>query len=589
MTSLRPEPQLPASRQHADATIWSPPSPPGPGQRVAWTALAGSAPAAAVAAAARHRGGLTLLVAADTAAARRWIEELSFYDAGLEALIFPDWETLPYDAFSPHEDIVAERLATLHQLPRWQDQHAGPGVLVVPMRTLMQRVVPRSFVDGNAIRLAVGDRYDIALERDQLLAAGYAAVETVSGPGEFAVRGSLMDIYPVGSGTAVRVDLLDDDIESLRLFDAETQRTIERIERLELLPAKEYPLNAESIARFRDCWHHTFDVDVRRVSLYQDISQRIPPSGVEYYLPFFFDDLETLFDFVPAECLTVVDGAAFDHGERFHADVLDRYENLRHDVERPILPPDSLFLPPDEVRGRLNRHPQVHLNGTGRHQIAFATRPLPDLEARPRQKEPASAVVDFVRQVDRPVLFVADTAGRREVLQEFLARAGLRPKEVDDLEDFRSAGEPLAIALATLDRGLLVDELAVVTESEIFGHQVAERRARSNRVLDPDQIIKNLTELHIGDPVVHIDHGIGRYQGLQTLTIDGSPNEFLTLVYADDAKLYVPVTSLHLISRYAGAEHEHAPLHRLGSDQWEKAKRKAREKIYDVAAELLNI
>ena len=335
MTSLTPEPDLPITGQAADADIWSPPPPPGPGQRVSWTELAGSAPAAAVAAAVRARGGLTLLIAADTAAARRWIQELAFYDRDLEALIFPDWETLPYDAFSPHEDIVAERLATLHQLPRWQDRHAGPGVLVVPMRTLMQRVVPRSFVDGNAMRLATGDRYLIAAERDQLLAAGYAAVETVTGPGEFAVRGSLMDVFPVGADTAVRVDLLDDEIESLRLFDAETQRTIEKVDRLELLPAKEYPLNADSIARFRDRWHHTFDVDVRRVSLYQDISQRIPPSGVEYYLPFFFDGLETLFEFVPAECLTFVDAAAFDHGERFHADVLDRYDNLRHDVERP--------------------------------------------------------------------------------------------------------------------------------------------------------------------------------------------------------------------------------------------------------------
>jgi transcription-repair coupling factor (superfamily II helicase) len=565
---------------------FSPPSAPGPGQRAGWEGLHGSAAALAVAAATRSRRELTVVVAADSAAARHWVHELGFVAPDIETLYFPEWETLAYDAFSPHEDIISERLHTLYTLPR---QAHDARHLVITLPTLLQRLAPRRYVEGFTLDLAVGARFRIADERRWLEAAGYLAVETVTGHGEFAVRGSLMDIFPMGSDAPLRVDLLDDEIESLRTFDPDTQRTMQRVEHFELLPAKEFPLDDAAIGRFRDRWHTTFNVDVRRCSVYQDVSHGMAPNGVEYYLPLFFDEMASLFDYLPSGTLIVADADPIGGTRTYLGEVGARFESLRHDVERPILPPEQLYLLEDELAGAIRRHALIDLVRPVRHAFTFASEPLPDLTANPRAKEPAAALKSFVADAARPVLFVADTAGRREVFYEFLSRAGLRPQEVDSLATFRAGEVPLGLTIAPVERGLAVDGLAIITENQVFGHQVTERRVRAARMLDPEQIIRNLTELHVGEPVVHVTHGIGRYLGLVTLTIDDSPNEFIALEYADDAKLYVPVTSLQLVSRYAGADAEHAPLHRLGSDQWEKAKRRAAEKAHDVAAELLNI
>ncbi len=565
---------------------FSPPPAPGAGQHVGWTGLQGAAAALPVAAATRERDDLTVVVTADGAAARRWHNELEFVAPDVETLYFPEWETLAYDAFSPHEDIISERLSTLHRLPR---QGRGARCLVVTLPTLLQRLPPRSYVEGHTLKLAVGQRFRAHEERLQLEAAGYRAVETVTGRGEFAVRGSLMDIFPMGSDAPLRIDLMDDEIESLRTFDPDNQRTMDRVEAFELLPAKEFPLDQSAIALFRDKWHNTFNVDVRRCSVYQDVSQGISPNGVEYYLPLFFDTLATLFDYLPAGALLVADADLLAVARSYREEVARRYDSLAHDVERPILPPEALFLREEELGSALRQRPLIELVRTVKHGFDFESRSLPDLSANVRARDPAAALHGFLESTEAPVLFVADTAGRREVFYEFLSRAGIRPREVASLADFRNGDDRYGLTIAPLERGLWLEELAIITENQIFGHQVNERRIRATRVLDPDQIIRNLTELNLGEPVVHIEHGIGRYLGLETLTIDGSPNEFLALAYADDAKLYVPVTSLHLISRYSGADAEHAPLHRLGSDQWEKAKRRAAEKVHDVAAELLNI
>jgi len=568
---------------------FDPPATPGPGQRSQWQNLHAGAAGLAVARAAAAHAGLTVVVARDTPSAQRWLRELGFYGAGLPSLPFPDLETLPYDVFSPHQDIISERLSTLRTLRGLSRGNAQPQVLVVPVQTLLQRVVPASYVDGHTMHLETGQRFDLDTERRRLEAAGYAAVDTVTGHGEYAVRGSLMDVFPMGSAAPVRIDLFDDEIDSLRTFDPESQRTLERTERISMLPAREFPFDDAAIARFRDRWHNTFNVDVRRASIYQDVSQRIPPGGVEYYLPFFFDELADLFDYVPAGSMVVEDRGVDTAAAHFLDDVARRYESLRHDVERPILPPESLYLRIEELQQALNRHGRIQVNHDGRHAIGFDSIPLPSIEANPRAQQPARALCDFLAESQARTLFVADTAGRREVFWEFLSRAGIQPTEVDCFDDFLSAAQETCITIAPLDEGLAAAGVRVVTESEVFGHQVQERRQRSTRALDPEQIIKNLTELHVGEPVVHIEHGIGRYQGLQTLEIDGTPHEFLTLEYADQARLYVPVTSLHLISRYAGAEESLAPLHRLGSDQWDKAKRRAAERAYDVAAELLDI
>jgi transcription-repair coupling factor (superfamily II helicase) len=567
----------------------TPPPPPGAGQRAQWLDLHGAAGSLAIAATAAGHDALTVVITRDTASAQRRMRELGFFARALPLAQFPDWETLAYDAFSPHQEIVAERLTTLKAL-RGDAQSTGTrGLLVVPVQTLLQRIVPASYVDGHVLQLESGQRFAPGAERRRLEAAGYVAVDTVSGHGEFAVRGSLMDIFPIGSDTPVRIDLFDDEIESLRTFDAETQRTLDRVTRISLLPAREFPFDDGAIARFRDRWHNTFNVDVRRCTVYQDVSHRLAPGGVEYYLPFFFDELGSLFDYLPPATLIIEEAGLENAAARFLEEVAHRYEDLRHDVERPILPPQRLFLDLQSLQQACNRHGRIQLDRPGRHGVRFASRPLPSVEANPRSQAPAQALLGCLAETPGRTLFVADTAGRREVFGEFLGRSGIRPREVDDFHGFADGDDQLAICIAPLDHGLALDDLRIITESEVFGHQVQERRQRANRVLDPEQIIRNLTELHIGEPVVHLEHGIGRYLGLGTLEIDGTPHEFLMLEYAEGAKLYVPVTALHLISRYAGAEAEHAPLHRLGSDQWEKAKRRAVEKAYDVAAELLNI
>lgn len=570
----------------APISPFQPPAAPGPGQRIHWHQLEGGAAAIAVAACAGASVGLTLMVAADTSGARRWVGELEFYAPDLDVLYFPDWETLAYDAFSPHQDIVSERLTTLHHLP---SQPVRPVVLVVTIQTLLQRLPPRHYVDAYSMDLAVGRRFDVNEQRHRLQSAGYLATDVVTSHGEYAVRGSLMDIYPMGSSLPVRVDLLDDEIESLRTFDPDTQRTIDRIENLKLLPAREFPLDKDSIARFREQWHALFNVDVRRCSVYQDVSSGVAPNGAEYYLPLFFTELATLFDYLPANTLVIADADPTSAVRSHLTEVTERYDDLAHDIERPILAPDRLFLREEEFGHELKQRALITLRGQLRHEVRFASRPLPELGANPRAQEPAAALRRFVGDADQPVLFVAESAGRREVFHEHLAAIGLRPVEVDGIEQFRRGGHQLGVTIAPLERGLWLDDLIVITETEVFGHQVSERRSRARRAMDPDQIIRNLTELHIGEPVVHIEHGIGRYRGLETLDIGDTRNEFLSLDYADGAKLYVPVTSLHLISRYSGADAEHAPLHRLGSDQWDKAKRRAAEKVHDVAAELLNI
>ncbi len=345
-----------------------------------------------------------------------------------------------------------------------------------------------------------------------------------------------------------------------------------------------------AITHFRDSWHHAFNVDVRRCSVYQDVSSQIAPNGIEYYLPFFFPQLGTLFDYLPENVLIVVEEGVIEAAEHNLQETQSRYDALGHDIERPILPPTSLFLVMEEIFHHLNQHPRIELSSQpGKHNIEFFSHKLPDLEFNARTAHPAEKLHRFLEAVNQPVLFVAESAGRREMFDELLQKAGVSTQIIDSFEAFKSS-QNHCITLANFDEGLHVDDCIVITESNVLGTRQADpRRESGGRILDPDQIVKNLTELSVGAAVVHIDHGVGRYQGLQTLTINGDTHEFLTLFYADEDKLYVPVTSLHLISRYAGSDEENAPLHRLGSDHWEKAKRKAAEKVIDVAAELLDI
>ncbi len=563
--------------------------PAAPGERRAWTGLADGAVGCFTASAVAAHPGLTLIIAVDAAAARRRLEELAFYGTGAAPILhFPAWETLPYDAFSPHQDIISERLATLQRLPS-----AQPGALVVPAATLMQRLPPRGYMDGQAMSWAVGQRFDLHEQRSRLQAAGYLAVETVSQRGEFAVRGSLMDIYPMGLAQPVRIDLFDDEIDTLRYFDVESQMTIDRVQCIEVLPAKEFPFDAAAIARFRGTWHDVFNVDVRRCPVYQDVSAGIAPNGVEHYLPLFFDrseGLASLFDHLPDNTLILQQSGLEEAVTRFWEQVNSRHRSLSGDIERPILPPPDLYLRPDELNGLLRRRPRVILGEEGKHSTRFNAKPLPNLQANARLKVPAQPLKDFLAaNPETPVLFTAESGGRRTLLEEFLNRAGLQPKDCAGWADFRERGCRTGLTVAPIDQGLWLEDAILITESQIFGHRPVEERISGARALDPEQIIRNLTELSIGAPVVHQEHGIGRYRGLQTLNVDGVVGEYLALEYAEEAKLYVPVTSLHLIARYAGVDEAQAPLHRLGSDQWAKARRRAAEKVVDAAAELLDV
>ncbi|WP_312954275.1 transcription-repair coupling factor [Pseudomonas songnenensis] len=553
-----------------------------------WGNLPGAALSLAIAEAASNAKRFTLLLTADSQSAERLQEELAFFAPGLPVLHFPDWETLPYDIFSPHQDIVSQRISALYQLPE-----LSHGVLVVPITTALHRLAPKRFLLGSSLVLDVGQKLDVEQMRLRLEAAGYRCVDTVYEHGEFAVRGALIDLFPMGSALPYRIDLFDDEIETLRTFDPENQRSIDKVESIRLLPAREFPLKKEAVTGFRARFRERFDVDFRRCPIYQDLSTGITPAGIEYYLPLFYEETATLFDYLPEDSQVFSLPGIEQAAEQFWSDVRNRYEERRVDPERPLLPPAELFMPVEDCFARLKLWPRVVASqqdvepGIGRER--FNAQTLPELAIESKASEPLGKLRQFLESHPGRVLFTAESAGRREVLLELLARLKLRPQEVDGWTGFLASDERLAITIAPLDEGLQLDDVALVAESPLFGQRVMQRRRREKSRDGGENVIKNLTELREGSPVVHIDHGVGRYQGLVTLEIEGQAQEFLLLQYAEEAKLYVPVASLHLIARYTGSDDALAPLHRLGSETWQKAKRKAAEQVRDVAAELLDI
>lgn len=561
---------------------------PGAAGKQHWGNLPGAALSLAVAEAASAAKRFTLLLTADSQSAERLQEELAFFAPDLPVLHFPDWETLPYDVFSPHQDIISQRIATLYRLP--EIKH---GVLVVPIATALHRLAPTRFLLGSGLLLDVGQKLDVEEMRARLEAAGYRCVDTVYEHGEFAVRGALIDLFPMGSETPYRIDLFDDEIETLRTFDPETQRSVDKVESIRLLPAREFPLEKKAVTDFRGRFRERFDVDYRRCPIYQDLASGITPAGIEYYLPLFFEETGTLFDYLPGDTQVFSLPGIEQAAEQFWLDARTRYEDRRVDPERPLLPPADIFLPVEDCFARLKQWPRVVVSqedvevGVGRER--FDARSLPDLAIQAKASEPLAALRRFIEEYPGRVLFCAESAGRREVLLELLARLKLKPLEVANWHEFTASRERLAICIAPLDEGLLLDQIALIAESPLFGQRVMQRRRREKSRDGGDNVIKNLTELREGAPVVHIDHGVGRYLGLVTMEFDGQAAEFLALMYAEEAKLYVPVASLHLIARYTGSDDALAPLHRLGSETWQKAKRKAAEQVRDVAAELLDI
>ncbi|WP_437881172.1 transcription-repair coupling factor [Pseudomonas sp. LRF_L74] len=569
------------------STLRLPPLPAEAGKQH-WGNLPGAALSLVIAEAANAAKRFTLLLTADSQSAERLQEELRFFAPELPVLHFPDWETLPYDLFSPHQDIISQRISSLYQLPRLKH-----GVLVVPISTALHRLAPTRFLLGSGLVLDIGQKLDVEEMRLRLEAAGYRCVDTVYEHGEFAVRGALLDLFPMGSALPYRIDLFDDEIETLRTFDPENQRSIDKVESVRLLPAREFPLDKKAVSDFRGRFRERFDVDFRRCPIYQDLSTGITPAGIEYYLPLFFEETATLFDYLPQDTQVFSLPGIEKAAEQFWSDARNRYEDRRYDPERPLLAPIDIFLPVEDCFARLKNWPRVIASqedietGVGRER--FDARALPDLAIQAKASEPLAALRRFIEEYPGRVLFCAESAGRREVLLELLARLKLKPQEVAGWPQFTAGGERLGITIAPLDEGLLLDEIALIAESPLFGQRVMQRRRREKSRDGGDNVIKNLTELREGSPVVHIDHGVGRYLGLITLEIEGQSAEFLALMYAEEAKLYVPVANLHLIARYTGSDDALAPLHRLGSETWQKAKRKAAEQVRDVAAELLDI
>ncbi|MDH5572931.1 MAG: transcription-repair coupling factor, partial [Gammaproteobacteria bacterium] len=556
-----------------------------PGKVSYWGHLYGNSIGLVISSAAQQHDGPVVIITGDTAEAQRLDYAIRFFmrDNPIAILDFPDRETLPYDQFSPHQDIISDRLTTLYQL-----RELKKSILIVPVQTLMHRLPPQSFLDSHCLLLKTGQQLDLEQMRQRLESSGYNCVSSVIEHGEFAVRGSLLDLFPMGSKQPYRIELFDDDIESIRSFDPETQRSDQQVEEVQLLPAREFPMNKDGISHFRQSYRARFEGNPQNNPLYRDISNGLAAPGIEYYLPLFFDQTATLFDYLPASTLFFNIEGIKEIASQFWSEIGERYEELRHDIERPLLPPNDVFIPTEEIFSHFKSWPRVNLQTfklTDRSDSAlateFATAPPPSLNFNIRTAEPAAELKKFLSEFKGRILFAAETTGRREHLLDMLRSYEIFPTTYGSWNAFLHDTASIGITVAPLDQGLLLDKpkLAVIAESQLFGTKVLQRRRRKRSERDADSIIRNLAELTVNAPVVHEEYGVGRYLGLQTLKIGNLETEFLTMVYADGDKLYVPVSSLHLISRYTGADAEHAPLHKLGSGQWERARRKASEKV----------
>ena len=572
-----------------------PPTPNASSAHLRWHQLYGSAAALALAEATRADRRLYVLIADDARELEQLTAELRFFAGSALALLrLPDWEVLPYDLFSPHPDIISERLQTLYELP-----HARHGCLIVAADTLMQRLPPRNYVQGRAFELARGQALALEPFRQRLIEAGYASVSQVVSPGEFAVRGSLLDVYPMGAAAPLRIDLFDDQIEAIRRFDPETQRSLDALESVRLLPAREVPLDAQAVRDFRRRYRTRFEGDPNKGAIYRGVSEGLAPAGVEFYQPLFFDATATLFDYLPPDAVVVCDAALPAALLKAWQDIGARYEDRRHDIERPVLEPVELFLEPTQLEAALGAFQSITLDAfkadTELQAEAAAVRNFPtsaprELRIDVRAEQPFAPLDAFLRAFEGRVLLAADSPGRREVLQEMLRAHGHEVSSVESWEAFAGGAARLALTVAPDLEGLTLaaPPIAVISEAQLFGARARQERRRK-RVADPEAILRDLQDLNPGAPVVHEEYGVGRYLGLMPMEVGGQPGEFLVLEYRDGDRIYVPVHALHLVSRYTGAAPEHAPLHKLGTDQWARARKRAAEQIRDVAAELLDL
>ena len=543
----------------------------------------------------KAQGRRVSLICANAFDAQRLLEEMQFFQPDLACVLFPDWETLPYDGFSPHQDLISERLATL-----WRISQGLADVVLMPATTALYRLAPPAFLAAYTFHFKVKQRLDDAQLKQQLTMAGYSHVSQVVSPGEYTVRGGLIDLFPMGSLVPYRVDLFDNEIDSIRTFDPDTQRSLYPVPEVRLLPGREFPMDEASRALFRSRWRELLDGDPTRSRIYKDMGNGVATAGIEYYLPLFFEETATVFDYLGEASVVVLHGDLEPVLQSFSQDAQERFRLAQGDPERPVLSPSHLFLNTEQFFTRVNQHPQLALRSTQTSSDLDWVTTLPDLTVERGSDTPLVRLK--ARQTDsgQRVLVLAESDGRRESLLDFLRASGLSTPSFDTLEEFVQSTEAFGIATSSLHTGFAWTDAGIdlVTETELFSASPSVRRRRKQEaVSDVESLIKDLSELQVGDPVVHSAHGIGRYRGLVNMDMgqgvddQGQPllQEFLHLEYADEATLYVPVSQLHMISRYSGVSPDEAPLHRLGSGQWDKAKRRAAEQIRDAAAELLNI
>ena len=558
--------------------FFSPSSPPS-GHRQ--SGLAGAADALYLAELARHAAPLAV-VCASAWDANRLAEELRWFDPALRVCAFPDWETLPYDTFSPHPDLISERLATLYQISRGEFD-----IAVVALSTALYRLAPPAFLAAHTFFLKQKDILDEPAFRAQMALGGYTHVNQVFAPGEFSIRGGLIDLFPMGSALPYRIDLFDNEIETLRAFDVDTQRSIYPVNEVRLLPAREFPLDEAGITRFRQNFRERFEGDPSKSKLYKDVSNGLAPAGIEYYLPLFFDETATLFDYLPRHTRFVSHGALDPAGQAFWADAQGRHRLLAGDKDRPLLPPAELFLPTDTFFSLTKDYARLDIEQAG----DGLARPVPSIAVDRREAHPIAKLQGFIDGFQGKVLIVAPSAGRRETLHEYLAEHGLDATLCEAWAGCQLKSDRILLTYGPLAEGFVSSDgtLAVVTETELYAIPPKTRRAREARATQIDNLLRDLSELKPGDPVVHAQYGVGQYLGLINMDLGDGDTEFLQLEYAKGDKLYVPVANLHLISRYSGAGEGAAPLHKLGTDQWEKARRRAMQAARDTAAELLNL
>jgi transcription-repair coupling factor (superfamily II helicase) len=542
-----------------------------------------------IALAASQYSGLTLVVANNNSDCQRLTEELKYFFDG-EVFNLPDWETLPYDYFSPHQDIISERLSTLAKLPQ-----AKGAILVIPALSAQLRLPPLTYILGHSFTLETGQTLDIDQLKKTLISSGYQAVDGVYGHGEFCVRGAILDIFPMGSDQPFRIDLFDDEIDTIRWFNPETQRSTETTNHIELLPAKEVPLDSNGIRCFKQRWFDFFDSDPKESPLYLDVTKQIAPGGIEYYLPLFFEDTATLFDYLPSDCQLIFNEKLENTLQQNWRDIEHRYEERRHDIRHPVLAPKEIYLNDNETfanfknYGRIKQYNEEIPEQKGRYN--FVTSTLPNIQVDHKLDRPMAKLESFLMGSSQPVVFSVESSGRRESLIELLQRINISPQIIDGWVDLQHADFEIAITEAPLEDTFFSEQLNswVISENALFGQRIRQRRRQKEEKDQSENVIRNLTELTPGAAVVHMEHGVGRYRGMETIELDGDATEFVMLEYADSAKLYVPVSSLHLISRYSGADTDMAPMHKLGTEKWSTQRKKALEKIRDTAVELLQV